>query len=101
MLAHNVFFALKDRSETARDALIASCQTHLTSHPGVRFFACGRLAEGLDRPVNDRAFDVALHIVFESKAAHDTYQDAPRHHQFVDENKANWETVRVFDSDVE
>ena len=55
----------------------------------------------LSRPVNDRSFDVALHIVFESKSAHDVYQDAPRHHAFVDENRDNWATVRVFDSEVQ
>jgi hypothetical protein len=100
MLAHNVYFSLKDNSDSARQALIAACKRYLTSHPGVLFFACGTLEEGLARPVNDRDFDVALHVVFESKAAHDTYQDAPRHHQFVDENRDNWAKVRVFDSKV-
>lgn len=101
MLAHNVYFTLKDRSESARDALVAACKTHLTGHPGVRFFACGIVAAGMDRPVNVRDFDVALHLVFESVADHDVYQDAPRHHQFVTENKEGWATVRVFDSVVE
>lgn len=98
MLAHNVFFKLKDRSDAAKQALVASCQHHLTGHPGVVFFACGTLAEGLNRPVNDRDWDVALHLVFQSQAEHDAYQDAPRHHQFVAENKASWDSVRVFDS---
>jgi hypothetical protein len=98
MLAHNVYFTLKDRSAAARDKLLAACRTYLTNHPGTVFFACGTLAEELNRPVNDRDFDVALHIVFVDQAAHDRYQDAPRHHQFIEENKANWQKVRVFDS---
>lgn len=101
MLAHNVFFTLKDRSPEAVDRLIAACKTHLTGHPGTLFFACGRLCEELRREVNVLDFDVALHLVFQSKQDHDRYQDAPRHHQFVDENRAGWERVRVFDSVVE
>lgn len=101
MLAHNVFFLLKDRSDEAKRKLIAAAKTHLTNHPGTRFFACGTLAEELDRPVNDREFDVALHLVFDSMESHNLYQDAPRHHQFVNENRDNWATVRVFDSMVE
>jgi quinol monooxygenase YgiN len=50
--------------------------------------------------VNDLDYDVALHIVFKNKAAHDKYQDAPRHQKFIDENKALWAKVRVFDSNL-
>jgi hypothetical protein len=98
LLAHNVYFTLKDRSPAARQKLLAACKKHLTGHPGEVFFACGSLCEALNRPVNDRDFDVALHIVFQDQAAHDAYQDAPRHHQFVAEGKDNWAKVRVFDS---
>ena len=49
-------------------------------------------------PVLPVDFDVALHVVFDSREAHDAYQTAPRHNQFIDENKPNWERVRVFDS---
>jgi hypothetical protein len=101
MLAHNVFFTLKDRSETSRTRMLASCRKYLTSHPGIVFFACGVLQEELSRPVNDRDFDIALHIVFDSKASHDVYQDAPRHHAFVEENREGWAKVRIFDSEVE
>lgn len=101
MLAHNVFFTLKDKSDTARAALVAACRKYLTDHPGIVFFACGTLAESLQRPVNDRDFDVALHIVFRDQAAHDVYQDAPSHTQFVTENRDGWSKVRVFDSVVE
>lgn len=99
MLAHNVFFALKEKSQAP--ALLAACRKYLTGHPGVVFFACGTVAEGLDRPVNVRDWDVALHLVFDSRASHDLYQDAPRHHQFMAENREGWALVRVFDSIVE
>lgn len=97
-LAHNVFFTLKDPSSENIDALVAACHRYLKSHPGVVFFAAGTLVEELQRPVNDRAFHVALHVVFEDKAAHDVYQTAPDHLTFIEQNKAGWEQVRVFDS---
>jgi hypothetical protein len=50
--------------------------------------------------VNDRDYDVALTIVFESHAAHDVYQTAPRHEQFIAENATDWAKVRVFDANL-
>jgi hypothetical protein len=98
MLAHNVYFTLKDRSPAAKQKLVAACKKYLNGHPGTVFFAAGTLAEALDRPVNVRDFDVALHIVFTNQAAQDAYQAAPRHQEFIAEGKDNWATVRVFDS---
>lgn len=101
MLSHNVFFTLKDASDAAADQLVAACRKYLKDHPGVLFFAAGRLAPEFQRPVNDREFQVALHAVFTDKAAHDAYQQAPAHVTFIEENRANWAQVRVFDSYVE
>jgi len=98
LLAHNVFFSLHDRSEAARARLIGACQKYLAPHAGVVFFACGELAADLRREVNDLDFDVGLHVVFADQAAHDAYQTTPAHLQFIDENKADWKRVRVFDS---
>lgn len=98
MLAHNVYFALKDDSAQSKQKLVDACKKYLTKHPGELFFAAGTRAENLNREVNDRDFDVALHIVFEDQAAHDKYQDDKRHQQFIAENKDNWKKVRVFDS---
>jgi quinol monooxygenase YgiN len=101
MLAHNVFFTLADKSKANREKLIAACKKYLVEHAGSIFFACGELAEGLHRDVNDRDFDVGLHIVFKDQASHDRYQEAPRHQQFVAECKPLWSRVRVFDSVVD
>ena len=98
LLSHDVYFSLNDASPAAREALVAACKKYLTGHPGVVAFSAGVLASELDRPVNDRDFDVALHMVFDGKASHDKYQDAPRHKQFIEENQKNWKKVRVFDS---
>jgi hypothetical protein len=100
-LAHDVYFALNDPSAEAKAKLTAACRKYLTGHEGTVFFAVGTLAGELDRPVNDRDYDVALHVYFRDKAAHDKYQDAPRHSQFIKEMEGNWKKVRVFDSWVE
>lgn len=101
MLSHDVFFTLIDSSPSAAARLISSCQSNLRDHPGVLFFSAGSREPDLDRDVNDSEFHVALHVVFEDRATHDAYQDAPEHHAFIEENKDNWGSVRVFDSVVE
>ena len=101
MLAHNVYFSLNDATPAAKEKLVAACKKYLSGHPGAVFFAAGTLAEECNRPVNDRDFDVALHVVFKDNASHDVYQTAARHLKFIEENQANWKKVRVFDSMVE
>jgi hypothetical protein len=98
MVAHNVFFSLNDNSDAARQKLVAECKKYLSGHPGEVFFAAGTLAQDLNRPVNDRDFDVSLHVVFKTKADQDAYQKAPAHLKFIAENQAAWKKVRVFDS---
>jgi uncharacterized protein (DUF302 family) len=98
MLSHDVYFMLKDKSDGAKEKLVAGCEKYLANHPGTVWFAAGVLVDEHQRDVNDRDYDVALHIVFKDEVSHDKYQDAPQHHRFIDEYKENWETVRVFDS---
>jgi hypothetical protein len=97
-LAHMVFFTLNEDTPANRAKLVAACQKYLDGHSGTLYFSVGTLADDLAREVNDRDFDVALHLVFDSKASHDTYQDHPRHQAFINENKDLWGKVRVFDS---
>jgi hypothetical protein len=101
MLAHNVYFSLNDATPAAKAKLVAACKKSLSGHPGTVFFAAGTLAEECNRPVNDRDFDVALHVIFKDKASQDAYQTAEKHLKFIEENKDNWKKVRVFDSMVE
>jgi hypothetical protein len=98
MLAHNVYFSLKDNSADAKNKLVDACKKHLSKHPGEVYFAAGVRAEDFQREINDREYDVSLHIFFKDKAALEKYAVAKRHLQFIDENKENWRKVRVFDS---
>jgi hypothetical protein len=99
-LAHMVFFALKDHSKESRDTFIASCEKYLAEHEGTVYFSVGTIAEDKDvqEPVSVKDFDVALHVVFENKAAKAKYLASERHKQFVDENLKSFAGVRVFDS---
>ena len=97
-LAHMVYFKLKDSSPASRAKLTAACKLFLSNHPGTLYFGTGTVAGDLNLEINDRDFDVSLHLVFDSKEAHDKYQQHPRHLKFIEENKDNWEKVRVFDS---
>jgi Stress responsive A/B Barrel Domain len=99
-LAHMVYFTLNESTPANADALVAACHKYLSGHPGTLYFSVGKLNPDLKRPVNDTGYDVALNVVFKDMAAHDAYQIAPRHLDFVKENKANWKSVRVCDSDL-
>ena len=97
-VAHMVFFKLKESTEQNKKKLVAACNKYLSDHDGTVYYSAGVMAQDLDREVNDRDFDVALHVVFKNKAAHDKYLPHPRHLKFIEENKELWEGVRVFDS---
>ena len=97
-LAHMVYFKLKDSSEASIKKLVDSCMKYLSKHEGEVYFNAGTLAKELKREVNDQDWDVALIVIFKDKAAHDKYQTAPRHLDFINEGKDNWAKVRVFDS---
>jgi len=98
MIGHMVFFTLTDNSPAKVQALVAACDKYLSKHAGEVYYSAGPRAKEFNRDLNDQDWDVALHLVFKSKADHDKYQDAARHKQFIDENRAGWKKVRVFDS---
>ncbi len=101
MLAHDVYFTLNDASPAAQQQLVDACRKYLSGHPGTLWFSVGARAPEFARDVNNREFQVALQIVFTDKAAHDQYQQAERHMQFIKESEANWKRVQVFDSYVQ
>ncbi len=98
MLSHMVYFTLNEWSDSAVADLVSACHTYLKDHPGIVFFAAGTRVDDLQRPVNDQDFHVSLHLVFDSRAAHDAYQEHEAHQTFIAENQARWKQVRVFDS---
>ncbi|MFO0823018.1 MAG: Dabb family protein [Gemmataceae bacterium] len=101
LIGHMVYFKLKESTPESKQKLVDACKKYLADHEGVVFFSAGILADSFKREVNDRDWDVALHLVFADKNAHDKYQDHPEHLKFIEENKATWAKVRVFDSEFE
>jgi hypothetical protein len=99
-LAHHVFFTLHDRSDEAVATLVAACNKYLNDHEGLIDFAVGTRDPELTREVN-ADFDVSLHCVFQDRPAHDAYQTAERHLQFIAEQKASWAKVQVCDSNLQ
>jgi hypothetical protein len=100
-LSHDVYFTLKDNSADAKKKLVEACKKYLTGHDGATSFSAGVRAEELNGPVNDKDFDVALHIVFKDKASYDKYLKSEQHQKFLAENRDGWKQVRVFDAWVE
>lgn len=100
-LAHIVFFTLAESNDANRAKLVEGCKKYLSKREGVVYFAVGVRAPEYDREVNDRDFDVALHLVFATAKDQDAYQTHPEHLKFVEECKGLWKKVRVFDSRVE
>lgn len=98
MIGHMVFFTLNESTPENRAKLVAACDKYLSDHDGTVHYSAGIIAEDMNREVNVRDFDVALHLVFKDGASHDAYQSHARHVQFIEENKTNWKAVRVFDS---
>jgi hypothetical protein len=99
LIGHMVYFKLKEATAANREKLVEACKKYLADHDGVVFFSAGVIGDDFKRDVNDRDWDVALHLVFADKAAHDKYQDHPQHLKFIEENKESWAKVRVFDSE--
>jgi len=100
-IGHMVFFELKDKSAESKKKLVDACYKYLKNHDGVLYFSAGPRAEDAKEAVSAMDWDVALHIVFKDKASLDKYAPHPDHKKFIDENKANWKGVKVYDSHID
>ena len=100
-LAHIVYFTLLENSPKRVEELLTACRHYLTGHDGTVHFSVGTLVPDLQREVNQRDFDVALHLVFADRQSHDLYQVSDRHQEFIALNRDNWSQVRVYDSDLD
>lgn len=98
MLAHMVYFTLKENTPENREKLVSLCHKHLSDHEGTVFYAAGTRGEEFDREVNARDFDVSLNLVFTGKEAHDAYQISEKHLKFVAEIAEDVKEVKVYDS---
>lgn len=98
MLAHIVFFTLKDQSKESVKKFTDACHKYLTNHEGALHMAVGTRATDVEEPPSVKDFDVALHIVFDGKDSLETYIKSDRHQSFLAEARPMMEKARVFDS---
>ena len=93
---HNVYFWVHHSiTDAERIAFhegvqkLARCKTVLNGFMGP--------PAGTLRDVVDNTYDYALVLFFRNKKDHDTYQEDPDHHAFIDQFKHLWQRVQVYD----
>ena len=97
MFSHVVIFWIKPDVPDASERLLAGAEKYLRPCPGVMHYHCGQMA-GSHRDVVEQSYQVGLNLVFEDRAAQDTYQDHPLHVEFVEKIfQPNCERVVVYD----
>jgi hypothetical protein len=97
MFVHAVYFWLRSDLTSAEQDRFAAGVESLRAINGVRQGYIGVPAP-TDRPVIERGYSRALVLVFDDKAAHDSYQVHPVHDKFRAECGGFWTTVRIYDS---
>jgi hypothetical protein len=83
MFSHIVIFWTDPAQPNAADELVAGANKYLKGIPGVLHFHVGKMSPS-PRPVVDQTYQVALNLVFTSKAAEQAYQVHPQHIKFVE-----------------
>ena len=97
MFSHVVIFWTKPEVPGAADKLLAGAQQYLSAVPGVRSFHVGKMVPSA-RPVVEQSYQVAINIIFDTKAQQDAYQAHPLHLEFVEKAfKPNCTKCVVYD----
>lgn len=99
MLTHTVLFWLKPEITPERRAEFETALRDLIQIPGSTRAVIGKPSATEQRPVVDHSYDYALELDFSDVAAHNVYQDAPEHHEFIAKSREIWAKVQVFDFD--
>lgn len=97
MFSHVVIFWTDPMKAGAADELIAGANQYLKDIPGILHFHVGKMVPS-HRSVVDQSYQVALNLTFTDKEAQDTYQDHPKHVEFVEKSfKPNCVRVVIYD----
>ena len=83
MFSHVVIFWTRPEVADATEQLIAGAQKYLSPIEGVQSFHIGKMSPS-ERPVVEQSYQVALNLIFPSKAAEQAYQVHPLHVEFVE-----------------
>jgi hypothetical protein len=97
MFIHHVYFWLKNPSSNEdRQQLIEGLEK-LTKVKTIKMFHIGKPAD-TDRDVIDTSYSISWMLIFDDKAAEESYQVDPIHLNFVETCKHLWQKVVVYDS---
>ena len=99
-LVHDTYFGLADRRPKTREVFLSSLQRYLSParHRGMVEFRLSCRAVEMKRRVNDREFDVLMHMVFEDLEAYNKYRESDPHNEWIDLYGSLSSDRRVFDS---
>ena len=83
MFTHIVVFWTDPAQPNATEELLAGANKYLKDIPGVLQFHVGKMSPS-PRAVVDQSYQVALNLIFSSKADEQAYQVHPQHVEFVE-----------------
>jgi len=98
MLVHTVYFWLKPELTAAQRADFRRGVESLGGIKAVEKIYVGTPAATGKRPIIDDSYAVALTVLCKDVAAHDAYQVDPIHLGFVEQFKACWTRVQIYDA---
>lgn len=97
MIAHNVYFWLKDEENLEQFTAGLDSLKSISLAKGVQWGVPAKMAA---RPVLDSSYSYHLTMTFDTMADHDAYQVHDTHTSFISANKEKWEKVIVLDSEI-
>jgi len=99
MLVHSVYFWLKpDLTDVQRANFRHGVETLARIKAAEKIYV-GAPAGTQKRPIVDDSYAVALTVICKNVAAHDAYQVDPIHLKFVENFKAFWTRVQIYDAE--
>lgn len=99
MLVHTVFFWLRKdlEGDQVTDFRIGLETLKAIEHAEKVYI--GIPAGTAERPVLDTSYDFCLTVIVKDVAAHDAYQEDPKHKAFVEKFSDYWKRVKVYDAE--
>ena len=98
MLIHTVIFWLKDELNSEQVEKFRSGLESLQRIEATEAVYIGTPAQTPERPVIDTSYDFCLTVLLKDMAAHDAYQEHPRHEDFVTQFSGYWKQVTIYDA---
>lgn len=97
MFIHHVYFWLKNPTSTEDRQKLVEGLEKLSKVKTIKMFHVGKPAD-TNREVIDSSYAISWMLIFEDKAAQESYQVDPIHLDFVKQCQHLWSKVVVYDS---